>query len=205
MDSIPQKYCPECNETKPVSEYNRDKQRPDGLQWRCKQCNRARGRTYYAANRAQVIARTSEYNKANPDVPRKAMREYRKRHRDKLLPIIRQNSARWRAANRDKDRAASLRWVKNNLTRHNVINHRRKARLANIPGSFTVEEWEQLKARYDYRCVCCHRQEPGIKLTVDHIIPTSDPRSTNFISNIQPLCKACNSAKRNHHATDYRS
>ena len=204
MDSIPQKYCPECNETKPINEFNGDKQRPDGLQWRCKQCNRARGRTYYAANRQHVIERTSEYNRQHPEVSRRAQKTFRQRHRDRLLPVVRQNSARWRNANRDKDRAASLRWVKANPTRHNVINHRRKARLANIPGSFTAEEWEQLKARYDHRCLSCGKQEPEIKLTIDHIIPTTDPRSTNFIANIQPLCGACNSAKRDHHATDYR-
>jgi 5-methylcytosine-specific restriction endonuclease McrA len=61
-------------------------------------------------------------------------------------------------------------------------------------GSYTLGEWELLKKQYGYICPCCGKGEPEIKLTADHIVPLSKGGS-NYIENIQPLCKPCNSRK----------
>jgi len=58
-------------------------------------------------------------------------------------------------------------------------------------GSFTLAEWLGLCTQYGYLCAGCGAKQP---LTADHIIPLSR-RGTNDISNIQPLCKPCNSRK----------
>jgi 5-methylcytosine-specific restriction endonuclease McrA len=61
-------------------------------------------------------------------------------------------------------------------------------------GSFAWERWEDLKKKYNYACALCGEKEPEIKLTIDHIVPISGG-GTNWISNIQPLCRSCNSKK----------
>lgn len=72
----------------------------------------------------------------------------------------------------------------------------------NIEGSHTVEEWLALCRKFKNRCVCCGEKR---KLEEDHIVPLTKPGATDFISNIQPLCRACNAIKGNRNAIDYRS
>lgn len=76
----------------------------------------------------------------------------------------------------------------------NIYARRYKLRKKSIVGSHTFAEWELLKKQYGYTCPCCHRPEPEIKLTADHIIPITKGGS-DFIENIQPLCQSCNSRK----------
>ena len=70
----------------------------------------------------------------------------------------------------------------------------RRSREYKSQGSFSEEEWKQLKQKYNYRCLSCNRAEPEIKLTPDHVIPLILGGSS-YINNIQPLCKSCNSYK----------
>jgi len=63
-------------------------------------------------------------------------------------------------------------------------------------GSHTNGEWELLKKQYGYTCPSCGIGEPETKLTEDHIIPLSKGGS-DYIENIQPLCKMCNCKKYN--------
>src|SRR3990167_5297241 len=71
---------------------------------------------------------------------------------------------------------------------------RRVIRKMQNGGSHNINEWETLKAQYNWTCPCCHKSEPEIKLSEDHIIPLSKGGSDN-IQNIQPLCLTCNIKK----------
>ena len=57
-----------------------------------------------------------------------------------------------------------------------------------------MQEWEDLKRFYNFMCLCCKQQEPFVKLSRDHILPISRGGNDD-ISNIQPLCRKCNSIK----------
>ena len=73
-------------------------------------------------------------------------------------------------------------------------NARRRARRLNAEGSHTQEEWELLKKQYGYTCPACGGKESEIKLTEDHIVPLVKGGS-DYIENIQPLCRSCNCSK----------
>jgi len=68
---------------------------------------------------------------------------------------------------------------------------RRYAKEKGALGNHTLQEWENLKKLHNFKCVKCGEIK---KLTKDHIIPLSKGGS-DFIENIQPLCKNCNSKK----------
>jgi 5-methylcytosine-specific restriction endonuclease McrA len=74
------------------------------------------------------------------------------------------------------------------------LKKRSKLRKLANGGSHTFGDWENLKVQYNWTCPSCHKKEPEIKLTEDHVIPSSKGGSDN-IENIQPLCKSCNSHK----------
>lgn len=86
---------------------------------------------------------------------------------------------------------AHRRWVKKNPERMAHLKARRDARQKNAEGSHTFEEWQKLKANFKNKCAECKEQKP---LTKDHIKPLSAGGS-DYIENIQPLCRNCNSRK----------
>lgn len=75
-----------------------------------------------------------------------------------------------------------------------MANRKRRNHKLNAGGLHTSGEWELLKLQYGLACPCCHRAEPLIKLSKDHIIPLSRGGS-DWIENIQPLCLSCNKKK----------
>ena len=92
---------------------------------------------------------------------------------------------------------------KEKLTEYNSIRRaNERAKKNGNTDKLTIKDWRKLKTDYNYTCVCCAKQEPEIKLTLDHIIPLSTG-GRNIFDNIQPLCNSCNT-KKHCKATDYR-
>lgn len=81
---------------------------------------------------------------------------------------------------------------KNNPEKTKAKGQKRRARKLNAEGSFTAQEWLELCKKYGNKCIV-----PGCENTdlhADHIVPLSQGGS-NWITNIQPLCKSHNCSK----------
>ena len=57
------KTCPQCKQTKPFSDYNKNRARKDGLYAYCKECKKEQNKEYYAGNRNRLREHQNEYGK----------------------------------------------------------------------------------------------------------------------------------------------
>lgn len=196
------KQCTKCQELKPATlEYfHKDRTRPDGINPRCKVCVKA----FQQSIHPKMIEAAYRWRDANPDEAKAAIKNWQKNNPDKvqsywLTENSRLKSRNWRAANREKSRQAARQWAKDNPVKNAIQTANHKALLNGSEGTYTEAEWTELCARYSYLCLCCKEQKP---LTVDHVIPVTKG-GRNDVSNLQPLCKECNSRK-GQKTIDYR-
>lgn len=162
-----------------------EKRKPDGLSSICKKCKAASGtpemyRRNYERYRDAVLAR--------------AKRRYTAKRSDIL-----KYAADYRAKNGDRIRANLRAYQKVNPAPWKASAHRRMARQHNAEGSYTAAEWQALLAHFGACCLACGATK---HLSADHVVPLARS-GTGWISNIQPLCRRCNSKKATK-STDYR-
>jgi 5-methylcytosine-specific restriction endonuclease McrA len=77
-------------------------------------------------------------------------------------------------------------WRKKNLKRE-LLKKKSGYRL-------TPSDWMKILKKYNFSCAECGRQQPEVKLTVDHIIPLIKGGEHSY-KNIRPLCLSCNCRK----------
>jgi 5-methylcytosine-specific restriction endonuclease McrA len=131
-------------------------------------------------------------------------REWRARNREKVRAYVR----KWAAANPDKVRANQAAWIRANPERwaairaawyaanpeaQRVHKQTRRARERSAEGSFTADDIATLFMAQEGRCTGCS-VDLGKSFHVDHDVPLSRGGS-NWPSNLQLLCKPCNSSK----------
>jgi 5-methylcytosine-specific restriction endonuclease McrA len=201
-DGVPSKSCIHCAEWKPLSDYSPRNlygvPKGDGHQSYCKKCYRTRFRAWREKN----MERQRAYERAYREKHREKLREYDRNHylanRELHNALIRKAYHK----NPGKKLARIRAYMKANPDKAAAKSNRRRAREHAAPGSHTIAEWLALKEQYHNTCLCCGRSEPEIELTRDHVVALDAGGSDNII-NLQPLCRACNSAKGTQ-TIDYR-
>lgn len=214
MKSITEKQCSRCGETKPISNFRKDKRSTGGRGSHCDSCNREIARMYYYSHKEPYIARAREWGLSHPEKmkeirknnrikhkgeQRAYAKEYRARNSEKIKARIssyqkkhrEEYSTRtrmWRASNPEKVKE----YKKKNREKNVVYGQNRRARLKKVGGKYTINQWLALCKKYKNKCLCCGLE--NVKLTPDHIIPIA-LGGTNNIENIQPLCLPCNMRK----------
>jgi 5-methylcytosine-specific restriction endonuclease McrA len=192
------KQCSTCKETKSITEFHKSKKEKDGYRSRCKNCRKLKEPysavkdyqdRYREANRTRIRAYFHDYNAQRAEAQAEYYASWRETNKTALEDYQREYYQR----NATKKREYASRYAKENPEKMRVIWHRRRGRILGR-GVFTRQEWEALKAKYNYTCLCCNKREPEIKLTPDHVIPLSRG-GMNTIDNIQPLCRKCNNVK----------
>jgi HNH endonuclease len=208
------KRCRVCGIEKPVEEMVKRKKYKDGVSTLCNACNREKAKQWAQENPEKVQEKDRRYRQQHPQKNREWARRWRlnnpekAREKSRLWKATHQERERkrlwraahpeagksWAAAHREERRVSRRRTERANKEVPRVRQHRKRAAKRGVGGSFTVTEWTALKAKYDYRCLSCWRQEPEIRLHQDHVKPL-EKYGPNTIDNIQPLCRECNSRK----------
>ena len=143
------------------------------------------------SHRGDLRKRLRAWRLLNPEKNNQYSRMWRKTHPEQIRALV----SAWKAANPEKNRE--------------YVNNRRARKLGN-GGSFTAQQFIDLRAFYGNVCLCCRRTEVdlhaiGLRLVPDHVLPLVKG-GLNCIENIQPLCHGkggCNNRKHTKHV-DYR-
>jgi len=75
------KQCTKCKETKPVSEYHKDKYRSDGLHHRCKHCVKQ----HYAENKEEILETKKQYYIKNKEDILKQKKQHYVENKEDIL------------------------------------------------------------------------------------------------------------------------
>jgi len=210
---VTEKACSRCGAVKPIDDFPVESYSVDGRKAHCKECHARDQRERYARNpekykayehrrykirRQEAIGRARRWYRENTERRREWHREYYLKNSDRIKGASRE----WYENNQDRVHETRKLWRESNREKCRAISKRHKMIRRSLPGLHTEGQWVQLCLLIGGKCPRCGKRR---KLTEDHIIPITWDGSTDWIDNIQPLCRACNASKSNREDTDYRT
>lgn len=201
MNDSTMKHCSKCGVLKPLSEFHKNKNFPDGHQYKCKECARQTAREHHRANREKHLEQMKEYAAKHKE----ELTEWRKNNREKLNQI---NSRyyykhRSRLAKERKDRyrqsadyriakvAAASKYRK--TPRGKCVLATQSARRRSGDGYSPEDVRDQYKHQKG-KCYWC-KKKVGQNYHVDHVVPLAKG-GDNDKWNIVISCPECNLSKR---------
>lgn len=201
-DSV--KRCGYCCRTLSTDMFSANPKNRDGLMSVCISC----------VDRRKIVQ--SEWRKANPEKIRAWSTRYKarkKQERKAMSPkppkprkppsglradpaVLKEYLREYHRAhyNREENRKKHQEWKRNNPEKAKHAKHVLGARRRNALGSHTFDEWIAKAESFAWCCRYCGRQLTRLTATRDHVIPLSKG-GTNYIDNIVPACRSCNSKK----------
>lgn len=85
------------------------------------------------------------------------------------------------------------------LAKAKAKDHRKRSNRRGKPAAFSARDWLRIVYAFDFRCAYCKRsfyRKRGRGLTLEHIVPLSDPDSPGTVkANVICACQDCNEAK----------
>lgn len=83
MDIVTEKKCNGCGQEKQRSDFNKDKQKKDGISNFCKRCRSEQNKEYVKNNKEKVLASRDRYRRANMEKYRQYSNKYSASNREK--------------------------------------------------------------------------------------------------------------------------
>lgn len=191
------KVCTKCLESKTPEKFRKSMMTMDGRTTICCTCNAIRIKAWRETRSDKERALSRARYQKDPKRARARSKKFTSKNRERS----RQQSREWYQKNAESAMRRALAWAKSHPEETNERIRRRNKRIRSLPGFHTLAEWKAMCISFDGRCVRCGVKGP---LTRDHIIPVSNPESSEWIENLQPMCRSCNLKKSNTQIVDYR-
>jgi len=122
---------------------------------------------------------------------RPCTRASNKSYRDKNKDSEKERKQAWEKENKSLVLLQKEKWRQKNRESCRISARRRRNTKYNAQGSHTHLEFLSVCDKQNWKCASCRKVK---ELTEDHIVPLSRGGS-DWIWNIQALCKSCNSIK----------
>jgi 5-methylcytosine-specific restriction endonuclease McrA len=185
------KHCNTCTTELPLSDFHKLARAKDGLQPRCKSCNKAAGAAWYKKNKERRNALSKAWYEENKEQHNANCREYQEENKDRLYPKQRQ----WKQENKDRKRDVDSAWLEGKPAYRAQITARyRASRLQRTP------PWADMSAIAEFYVEAKRLEElTGIQFHVDHIVPLQGElvSGLHVESNLQLLTAHDNQSKSN--------
>lgn len=201
------KTCSKCKIEQPHENFHKESASKDGLRSSCKACSKI----YCDANRDRRRAASKAYRTANPEKVKAAQKAHYKANIEKINACSKawndanadKTKARnraWNDANPEKSKARFKNWRDKNPERYaelkKINEQKRRALKKGCEGSLSKGLFSKLFILQRGKCPICKAELSNIKpkSPLDHIMPLA-LGGQNVDSNIQILCRICNSKK----------
>lgn len=201
MNSVPHvKKCSKCGIWKETCDFYPDKSKRNGVSSRCRECHKLAVQERYNERRFEKLVYAKRYREAHRQTIIVYLRNYgktdKKRASDKRYYLANKHRVsvqgrNYRQRNSSLIRTQRAEYRKRTSVARQVRNRLYEARKRNSDGRFTKREWESMCDWFGGICLCCGEAK---SLTIDHVVPLV-AGGRNDITNLQPLCGACNSSK----------
>lgn len=188
------KQCSKCGWIKPIGEFHKGARYKGGRRSQCKTC---------------AHKQVGEWQKNNPDKAKEIRQRFWERNKEEYKIKRKKRSPDWkpltkseiyhRNYERSKDKRREYQRLVARLYPEKIKakKYRRRAREYNASGYATAEQIKSRIEMFGSKCWICGKDYEEI----DHVIALSRGGS-NWPANLRPICKSCNSGKRN---KDYKT
>lgn len=205
--------CKKCLQEKPESEFGIHSKYKDRVYLRsiCKACDVIKSTGWRKSNperyNALSIQASARWRAKNRESYNAAMREKRAQNIDVYLvkesekrarnpECYRNADARYKKNHPEAVKAKNDRYRKANPEVYRIKAKIRRDIIRACGGGYTKAEWDAIVSTHPNCQHCLRPWSDTFRPTVDHIIPITRG-GANTASNLQPLCKSCNSKKGN--------
>lgn len=218
------KECTKCRLSKPPAAFAKNQKTKDGLQYWCRECNRACMAAWVAADPERARRGPREWARKNPEANRARVAAWKQENPERVrardaayraanVDRMREFSVRYRAANAEKLRAYFKGYREQNPERKRATNQAwklanrgrvleavtfRKSRVRRATPKWLTKE-QRAQIAYLYECAAALRDCLGEPYHVDHIVPLIGVSvcGLHVPWNLQILTAAANLAKGN--------